>query len=327
MPAQSSVHFFLNWTKERIDEMDATLASLEGKLAEMGAESHAKADQFIRDLRQKRTQFESTVRKQGEEGDVGGVMVGRYGTYRRLGTAAISLPVLAWGPAKPDLRLLAIAQELRDRAGEALARTTRNWRSSGSKRRRARRTGLNREDSTHRMRPTPFARTNAWWRDGDDPPQGRNHTPQSLRRQSPNPRAEMDDKFRLLGRAGSPLKRVPGRLIGAIENSTGLGQGGAECRPRFCSRAPGHAATIGREVRSIARLSWPRLCTQPAPHRRCTRPPAFSRATRLGSPSSAVLTTRTVPGYAPRPSQMKAIFFHVQAQAYILAQLTPALRL
>jgi hypothetical protein len=68
MPMQSSVHFFLNWTKERIDEMDATLASLESKVAEMGAESRAKADQFISDLRQKRTEFEKTVKKQGEEG-------------------------------------------------------------------------------------------------------------------------------------------------------------------------------------------------------------------------------------------------------------------
>src|SRR5258708_40111384 len=44
-------------------------------------------------------------------------------------------------------------------------------------------------------------------------------------------------QFRLLGRAGSPLERLPGGLIGAIENSTGLRQGGAESRPRFCSRA------------------------------------------------------------------------------------------
>src|SRR5258708_3528870 len=44
-------------------------------------------------------------------------------------------------------------------------------------------------------------------------------------------------QFRLLGRAGSPLERLPGGLIGAIENSTGLRQGSAESRPRFCSRA------------------------------------------------------------------------------------------
>ncbi len=30
MPAQSSVHFYLNWAKQRLDEMDATLAVLDG---------------------------------------------------------------------------------------------------------------------------------------------------------------------------------------------------------------------------------------------------------------------------------------------------------
>jgi len=35
MATQSSIHFYLNWAKERIDEMDATLASLETKLSEL----------------------------------------------------------------------------------------------------------------------------------------------------------------------------------------------------------------------------------------------------------------------------------------------------
>ena len=64
MSTQSSAHFFLNWVKERIDEMDATIASLESKAAEMGAEARVKADQFIADLRKKRNEFESTVKKQ-----------------------------------------------------------------------------------------------------------------------------------------------------------------------------------------------------------------------------------------------------------------------
>ena len=31
MPEQSSLHVYLNWAKERIDEMDAALASFEAK--------------------------------------------------------------------------------------------------------------------------------------------------------------------------------------------------------------------------------------------------------------------------------------------------------
>ena len=35
MPEHSSMHFYLNWTKERLDEMDATLASLEAKASQL----------------------------------------------------------------------------------------------------------------------------------------------------------------------------------------------------------------------------------------------------------------------------------------------------
>jgi hypothetical protein len=42
MPAQSSMHFYLNWAKERIDEMDATLASLESKAGEVHACPYSK---------------------------------------------------------------------------------------------------------------------------------------------------------------------------------------------------------------------------------------------------------------------------------------------
>ena len=69
MASQSSIHFVLNWTKERIDEMDATLASLESKTAELRSESRTKADQVIADLRKKRDQFESAVKKQAEAGE------------------------------------------------------------------------------------------------------------------------------------------------------------------------------------------------------------------------------------------------------------------
>jgi hypothetical protein len=69
MASQSSIHFFLNWTKERIDEMDATLAAIESKAAELRSESRSKADQVIADLRKKRDEFESTVKKQAEAGE------------------------------------------------------------------------------------------------------------------------------------------------------------------------------------------------------------------------------------------------------------------
>jgi hypothetical protein len=66
MPTHSSIHFYLNWAKERIDEMDATLASLESKANEVHADARAKASQAIAGLQKKRDAFRDTVKKQAE---------------------------------------------------------------------------------------------------------------------------------------------------------------------------------------------------------------------------------------------------------------------
>jgi len=70
MPAQSSMHFYLNWTKERIDEMDATLASLEANASQVQADFKVKANQLIADLKKRRDEFQAAVKKQAEAGDV-----------------------------------------------------------------------------------------------------------------------------------------------------------------------------------------------------------------------------------------------------------------
>ena len=62
MPEHSSVYFYLNWAKERIDEMDATLASLEAKAGQVRADSKAKADQLLADLKKRRDEFEATAK-------------------------------------------------------------------------------------------------------------------------------------------------------------------------------------------------------------------------------------------------------------------------
>jgi hypothetical protein len=69
MAEQSSMHFYLNWAKERIDEMDAALASLESKAGEAKAESRAKGDQLISDLRNRRDEFQALLKTQAEAGD------------------------------------------------------------------------------------------------------------------------------------------------------------------------------------------------------------------------------------------------------------------
>lgn len=69
MAAQSSMHFYLNWAKERIDEMDAVLASLEAKAGQAKAESATKADQLVADLKKRRDEFQALLKEQADAGE------------------------------------------------------------------------------------------------------------------------------------------------------------------------------------------------------------------------------------------------------------------
>ena len=69
MAEQSSIHAYLNWTKERIDEMDATLASLEVRASQVKAESKAKAEQAIADLKKRRDEFQAQAKAQAQAGE------------------------------------------------------------------------------------------------------------------------------------------------------------------------------------------------------------------------------------------------------------------
>ena len=69
MAEQSSMHLYLNWTKERIDEMDAALASLEVKASQAKANSKEKADEIIADLKKRRDEFQALLKTQAESGE------------------------------------------------------------------------------------------------------------------------------------------------------------------------------------------------------------------------------------------------------------------
>jgi len=69
MSEQSSMHFYLNWAKERIDEMDAALASFEVRADEAKAESKVKAEQIIADLKKRRDEFQVQLKGQAEAGE------------------------------------------------------------------------------------------------------------------------------------------------------------------------------------------------------------------------------------------------------------------
>ena len=66
MSEQSSMHFYLNWAKERIDEMDAAVASLEVKANQAKADSKVKGDQLIAELKKQRAKFQASLKAQAD---------------------------------------------------------------------------------------------------------------------------------------------------------------------------------------------------------------------------------------------------------------------
>jgi len=69
MSEQSSMHLYLNWAKERIDEMDAALASLEIKAGQAKVESKVKADEIVADLKKRRDEFQALLKTQAQAGE------------------------------------------------------------------------------------------------------------------------------------------------------------------------------------------------------------------------------------------------------------------
>jgi uncharacterized phage infection (PIP) family protein YhgE len=63
------MHFYLNWAKERIDEMDATLASLEAKASQIQADSKAKAQELMSGLKKHRDEFQIIMNKEADAGE------------------------------------------------------------------------------------------------------------------------------------------------------------------------------------------------------------------------------------------------------------------
>lgn len=69
MSSQSSIHPYLNWAKERLDEIDATLASFENSTAKLQADARTKAEEDIADMRTTRDHFRNAIRENGEVGE------------------------------------------------------------------------------------------------------------------------------------------------------------------------------------------------------------------------------------------------------------------
>jgi len=66
MRNQTSSHFYIDWAKERLDEMDATVTSLESKIGSVRADARAKATTFLVQLRNSRDGFRDMITAQAE---------------------------------------------------------------------------------------------------------------------------------------------------------------------------------------------------------------------------------------------------------------------
>jgi len=69
MSQQSSLHPYLEWTKQRINEMDAALASLETKAGKMSADSKTKAEQLLTELNKRREEFQAKSKASAQAGE------------------------------------------------------------------------------------------------------------------------------------------------------------------------------------------------------------------------------------------------------------------
>jgi len=66
MHAQSNIHFYVNWAKERLDEMEAVMTSLESKAGDVQVDARDKASKALAELRKSRDLFRDAVKKQAE---------------------------------------------------------------------------------------------------------------------------------------------------------------------------------------------------------------------------------------------------------------------
>lgn len=64
MQMQSNIQFYANWAKERLDEMEAVLISLESRINEMQVDAGDKTNKALANLRKGRDIFRDTVEQQ-----------------------------------------------------------------------------------------------------------------------------------------------------------------------------------------------------------------------------------------------------------------------
>jgi hypothetical protein len=66
MTTESSMHSYVDWTKERLDEIDANLASFESSAAKLQTDARTKAEPAIAHMRAARDAFREAMKQQSQ---------------------------------------------------------------------------------------------------------------------------------------------------------------------------------------------------------------------------------------------------------------------
>lgn len=69
MTKESKVHPYIEWAKSRLDEMDATLSTLQGKVEELGEDAQVKAKEALTDMEAQRDAFKAFLDKNLESAE------------------------------------------------------------------------------------------------------------------------------------------------------------------------------------------------------------------------------------------------------------------
>ena len=137
MGSQSNIHFYVNWAKERLDEMEATLTSLEGKAGEVQAEARDKADKVLASLQKKRDEFRDTIQRTADTNEAAWITP-RPSWKSKMGVVQTEVLKYVDSFGKQVEQQQALYKSPGRRATERLARSRRRaWRRCRGIRRRA----------------------------------------------------------------------------------------------------------------------------------------------------------------------------------------------
>ena len=71
MTTETYAHDFLNWAKERLNEIDATLTLIETRVGSLQADAKKQAENALLEIRAQRDVFKEAIQKQKVESEAG----------------------------------------------------------------------------------------------------------------------------------------------------------------------------------------------------------------------------------------------------------------